>query len=91
MSISTSPTSFASTQRLFNAAQATKLGSLPELPRAPVGAVLMALEAKAAMTEHVKALPRLYDELNSSHPNGSRRVAPGACGRAGDYARRERV
>jgi len=27
----------------------------------------MALEAKAAMTEHVKALPRLYDELNSSH------------------------
>jgi hypothetical protein len=27
----------------------------------------MALEAKATMTEHVKALPRLYDELNSSH------------------------
>lgn len=34
---------------------------------AEVGAVLVALEAKAAMTAHVKALPRLYDELNSSH------------------------
>jgi hypothetical protein len=27
----------------------------------------MALEAKACMTEHVKAIPRLYDELSSSH------------------------
>lgn len=34
---------------------------------APVGAVLIALEAKATMTAHVKALPRLHDELNSSH------------------------
>jgi uncharacterized RmlC-like cupin family protein len=34
---------------------------------AEVGAVLIALEAKACMTAHVKALPRLYDELNSSH------------------------
>lgn len=33
---------------------------------APVGAVLVAMEAKACMTAHVKALPRLYDELNSS-------------------------
>lgn len=32
-----------------------------------MGAVLVALEAKACMTAHVKALPRLYDELNSSH------------------------
>ncbi len=32
-----------------------------------VGPVRIALEAKAAMTAHVKALPRLYDELNSSH------------------------
>lgn len=32
-----------------------------------VGAVLVALEAKACMTAHVKSLPRLYDELNSSH------------------------
>ncbi|WP_315737789.1 MULTISPECIES: hypothetical protein [unclassified Bradyrhizobium] len=41
--------------------------SLPELTRAPVGSVLMALEAKACMTAHQRALPRLYDELNSSH------------------------
>jgi hypothetical protein len=32
-----------------------------------VGSVLVALEAKACMTEHLKARPRLYDELNSSH------------------------
>lgn len=43
------------------------LAGLPELRRAPVGAVVIALEAKACMTEHQKALPRLYDELNSSH------------------------
>lgn len=43
------------------------LGSLPDIPIAPVAAVLVALEAKACMTAHVKALPRLYDELNSSH------------------------
>jgi hypothetical protein len=47
--------------------QRAALASLPALHRAPVGAVLVALEAKAAMTEHVKALPRLHDELNSSH------------------------
>jgi len=43
------------------------LERLPELPVAPVGAVLVALEAKATMTAHIRALPRLYDELNSSH------------------------
>ncbi|MBL8931678.1 MAG: hypothetical protein JNL54_16275 [Kineosporiaceae bacterium] len=44
------------------------LGSLPPVPVASVvGAVLVALEAKACMTAHVKSLPRLYDELNSSH------------------------
>ncbi|MEU8251655.1 hypothetical protein [Nonomuraea sp. NPDC048916] len=43
------------------------LDQLPPLYVAPVSAVLIALEAKACMTEHVKALPRLYDELNSSH------------------------
>lgn len=43
------------------------LARLPELRRAPVGSVLMALEAKACMTAHQRALPRLYDELNSSH------------------------
>lgn len=40
---------------------------LPVLKKAPVGAVLVALEAKACMTAHQRALPRLYDELNSSH------------------------
>ena len=29
--------------------------------------MLLALEAKACMTEHGKARPRLYDELSSSH------------------------
>lgn len=43
------------------------LRGLPTLKEAPVGAVRVALEAKAAMTAHVKALPRLHDELNSSH------------------------
>lgn len=43
------------------------LVGLPDIPVAPVGAVLVALEAKACMTAHVKSLPRLYDELNSSH------------------------
>lgn len=45
------------------------LYSLPEVrlldsPNAPV---LMALETKAAMTEHGKCRPRLFDEFNSSH------------------------
>jgi hypothetical protein len=43
------------------------LAELPDIRRGDVGAVQIALEAKACMTEHVKALPRLYDELNSSH------------------------
>ncbi|MEE2852519.1 MAG: hypothetical protein VX424_07700 [Actinomycetota bacterium] len=43
------------------------LNELPDMPVAEVGAVLVALEAKACMTAHVKSLPRLYDELNSSH------------------------
>jgi hypothetical protein len=47
--------------------QQALLASLPDIKIAPVGAVLVALEAKATMTAHVKALPRLYDELNSSH------------------------
>jgi hypothetical protein len=45
----------------------TAFEKLPLLSRAPVGSVLMALEAKACMTAHQRALPRLYDELNSSH------------------------
>lgn len=45
----------------------TALEGLPDIKIASVGAVLIALEAKATMTEHVKSLPRLHDELNSSH------------------------
>jgi hypothetical protein len=52
--------------RLCDSEQA-QLDALPRLVRAPVGSVLMALEAKACMTAHQRALPRLYDELNSSH------------------------
>ena len=40
---------------------------LPTLHETEVGSVLMALEAKACMTAHQRALPRLFDELNSSH------------------------
>lgn len=43
------------------------LQDLPACSIAPVGATLVALEAKATMTAHIRALPRLYDELNSSH------------------------
>lgn len=48
-------------------AQRARLAQFPVLRRVPVGSVHVALEAKAAMTEHIKALPRLFDELNSSH------------------------
>jgi hypothetical protein len=45
--------------------------ALDELPSAQPGlagaTVLVALEAKACMTAHVRALPRLHDELTSSH------------------------
>lgn len=45
------------------------LVGLPDPVEQPVSpaAVQIALEAKACMTEHAKARPRLYDELNSSH------------------------
>lgn len=48
-------------------AERAALTALPDIEVAPVGAVLVAMEAKACMTAHVKSLPRLYDELNSSH------------------------
>ena len=51
----------------FSAGELSQIKALPVLEMAPVGNVLMALEAKACMTAHQKALPRLYDELNSSH------------------------
>lgn len=47
--------------------EARLLEHMPLLREAPVGGVMMALEAKAAMTEHSKARPRLHDELDSSH------------------------
>lgn len=43
------------------------LEALPTVHEFPVGAVLVAVEAKACMTAFGKARPRLYDELNSSH------------------------
>lgn len=52
---------------LLTTEERTILEGLPRLRGAPVGSVLMALEAKACMTAHQRALPRLYDELNSSH------------------------
>lgn len=61
--------------------EATALAALPAAPEAPVGSVLLALEAKAAMTAHVRALPRLHDELDSSHStthgNSERALAVG--------------
>lgn len=47
--------------------QAGRLGAMPDPAEGAVGAVLVALEAKACMTAHIRSLPRLYDELNSSH------------------------
>ncbi|MDP1533313.1 MAG: hypothetical protein Q8N44_04965 [Rubrivivax sp.] len=43
------------------------LASMPMLPIAGVSSVLVATEAKAAMTAFLKARPRLKDELTSSH------------------------
>jgi hypothetical protein len=51
----------------LTAEQKAKMMAMPAFSEGPVGAVLVALEAKATMTEHTKAGPRLYDELNSSH------------------------
>jgi hypothetical protein len=43
------------------------LAALPDIGQIDKTSVIMALEAKACMTEFSKARPRLYDELNSSH------------------------
>jgi hypothetical protein len=51
---------------LLQPTEQARLDALPEIRRGPVGSVLVALEAKATMTAHQRALPRLYDELNSS-------------------------
>lgn len=47
--------------------EAAEFAKLPMVKRVPVGSVLVALEAKACMTAHQRALPRLFAELNSSH------------------------
>ena len=47
--------------------QKTVLHSLPNPEEGPVGAALLALEAKAMFTAYGKSYPRFYDELNSSH------------------------
>jgi|SRR5579875_3003199 len=61
--------------------QQRTLAELPPIVEGPTGMVLVALEAKATMTAHIKALPRLFDELNSSHAtvhaNTSRALAAG--------------
>lgn len=52
---------------VLSPAERALLDRLADIPEVPVGSVYVALEAKACMTAHIKALPRLYDELNSSH------------------------
>lgn len=51
----------------LSAAEQSALTSLPRLGFSGVSSVLVATEAKAAMTAHQKARPRLHDELTSSH------------------------
>lgn len=48
-------------------AQLLMLEQIPNPFEGAVGAVHLALEAKACMTAFSKSYPRLYDELNSSH------------------------
>lgn len=52
---------------LLSDAERRELACFPEASLAQPATVLVALEAKACMTEFSKARPRLYDELNSSH------------------------
>ncbi len=47
--------------------QLAELTALPDPIEGEVGAVHLALEAKACMTAFTKSYPRFYDELNSSH------------------------
>ena len=48
-------------------AEWSKLEELPTIVERPVGEVRIALEAKAAMTAHIRARPRLHSELEASH------------------------
>ncbi len=47
--------------------QRERMEKLPNPEEGPVGAALLALEAKAMFTAFGKSYPRFYDELNSSH------------------------
>lgn len=51
---------------VLTAEERQELASLPRIERRPVGDVLLAVEAKACMTAHQRAGPRLYDELTSA-------------------------
>lgn len=57
----------------LSSAEADVLKVLPSFRCTAVGEVLVALEAKACMTAHIKAAPRLFDELASASQciNGS--------------------
>jgi hypothetical protein len=52
---------------VLNDEEKARLEDLPDVALAEPSTVLIALEAKACMTEFGKARPRLFDELNSSH------------------------
>lgn len=54
-------------QMELTTAQRARLNALPDPEEGPVGAALLALEAKAMFTAYGKSYPRFYDELNSSH------------------------
>lgn len=64
-------TDFASLASVYDIellpAEQASLIALPRLALSGVSSVLVATEAKAAMTAHQKARPRLHDELTSSH------------------------
>ena len=57
--------------------QRSTLADLPDLREGLVDDVLVALKTKACMTEHIKALPRLFDELTSAYST-VQAAAPGA-------------
>jgi hypothetical protein len=65
------PRRFSELPSLFDmeltAEQMTLLAKMPDPLEGEVGAIHLALEAKACMTAFTKSYPRLYDELNSSH------------------------
>ncbi|WP_186073653.1 hypothetical protein [Burkholderia gladioli] len=66
---------------LLTTEEKNALAKLPVLPIANVSSVVLAMEAKAAMTAFAKARPRLKDELTSSfqtiHGDSSHAIAAG--------------